>query len=1516
MTSPSRPRPKAPPPKGPPPARPQAPRPRGCLASIFLDITGLSFLAGMKKKLGGPGFLLAFTGVLLFMFLLGARIERYGHLGEHQYVMQLLPMAGCFSPVLALLMTAAFGIGDCLTNATYWLFPQGSPLNLYSFFHKPGPLLTWGAYARMDFITLPLYAILPGLGSRILYTVFSRAFHAGRARILKDGGPPDTRELQKQLNRAMGERDAASRSQQAALDKVRAAEDRADGAAQKLSAADDAARQKAGAVERANEATREANEKVDETRLRVRESQEEAGRAQKEVDRLSTERHTLEERHERTDAELRHASGEQESLREKLDTDRLRQDSLAKSMDDSLATGQRLREERDALAEMVRTGKDLDGRPLTAEGLQHARQELASTEAALAAEQQRYEELSELKAHQDRLVAEEARRLKDLEKKNEELLQRWREEQREIEAVKKHEEEAQRQLEERQAEAEERERQARQAREEAQRREAEARKLQEEAARAQKEREAAAQAYDRAIADRNAAAAELNRAAAAKAAAEAKVAAIQSELEAASQPPAGQGAAGTGRRPPRRPDAQWEAIRQYDQAMYAELARRARERELLIREMQIRNGGLLPNGLGGEVAGVGSLAAEGLGGLGAAVAGAAAGGIVGAGLVHGHMWAEYNPIRQIVHPSHTADVSCYKMDVGYLDANLSSGVSSSSAVAPGISVVGADTGGLPPAGGAAGTAPGSGPPPPGGSFLAPPSDDEQSARDAAQKARDEAQKYKDMWEESEKSADKSDPNYQKLKDQYDQYIQSQEQAAQEAEAKADALKTQREQEAAAAAEAAANKKQWIEDRQEDLKAAEEEKAHLLGVMAGAQQGGFDTSEHQKRLEQLNDRISELHGKLGKEGADIDYHAADRGVIGVGKEFAEAGQKAKEQAELLDKLQKMQQAAFDHGMVEPGADGQRGDIYGKVGKMIDDLLSGKALDPDKVQKVRDYIGGRIDGTYGDPDRPPGPEKPWYSDGESWKKALLETSQNLSTCQTSDGKFSWAGLGGRVGIGLLTGGASEWVFTPAGGLYATKNAVDRGADGFDAWKEGMAETIKQELIGKAAGGLFHVGGRAIGGMVGAELAGKNMFKGAAQGAWKGLGECAENVVKEGSELFSGTAWKNTLKGGAGALANGTSRIKNILTGEEGYASGLGKGGAEGASGGAAKSPPIGTPEWGMQQQIRRAAATGDPEAVAGLYRDGGMQKLIDMQKKGYISGEEAKAINKVLQGEVQQSIRQGTKESIENFQSETGVKIKEVLVGDSGSSAKGPPGRIKTDADRTLIPTFDEGSVKSYASKRGISEAEAYDELSKKFAATHEASVDQALRNRTGLTTSDVDYKSYDRIGGGSGKADSYAEGFTNSRQAGQGSGEKYTVNPDGTAKDPVPVSGQTVVDQNQLNKAKYDPDYHFPEDPTKIPRSEVPSVLEQQTASIGKHPDDPLTIAKAVGRTEKIANVAGDSLGDPRLTQTAREIYENPGRMNEILKRNGFVDAHGNPDPSAFCNQGASKVVDYSAHFRP
>ena len=447
------------------------------------------------------------------------------------------------------------------------------------------------------------------------------------------------------------------------------------------------------------------------------------------------------------------------------------------------------------------------------------------------------------------------------------------------------------------------------------------------------------------------------------------------------------------------------------------------------------------------------------------------GSAVGAGIMHGHMWAEYNPIRVALHPSHTADVGCFKMDVGYLDQNMLGGVGDAGAVGP-IGVVAATTANPPTGPGQPPPLPPDGSPPGGpGSFPGGPgpsgeTPDEKAARDAAKAARDEADRYKKQWEDSETSADKSDPGYKDLKQQYDNYIKSKEDEASSAESQADAMKTKREADEAAAAETKAAKEEWVRNRQDDLKAAAEEKAHLEAVMQGARQAGLDTTDHQTRLNQLNQRLGDLHGQLQKEGGDIDYTARDRGVIAPGKEFLEAGDKMRQSKAELDYLQKLQKEAWDRGMVDPDAHGTKGDMYGRVGDQINKFLNGEKLDPNMIKQIRDAIGHRIDGKTSDTSSPP-PEKPWYADGDAMKETLAETGRNISTCQTSDGKMSWSGLLGRVGIGILTGGQSEWVFTPTGAMYKTKDAIDKGANGLEATWEGVKETIKQEIGGALIG-----------------------------------------------------------------------------------------------------------------------------------------------------------------------------------------------------------------------------------------------------------------------------------------------------------------------------------------------------------------------------------------------------------------------------------------------------------------
>lgn len=1525
---------------GRPPARPPKPVPRkplsgapgrgpgarhpvpkssnpGCLASLFLDLTGIGFLVGMKRKLGGPLFALAFFGLLGIMFVAGLKIERYGHLGEAQYIWQILPMASCFSPVLALLMSIVFGIGDVLTNATYWIFPQDSVFNLYHLFRQPKPLLTWGAYARMDFITLPLYAVLPGLGSRVAYGIASRIFQAGRAKIMRDGGTPPGGDdaLKRQLNQALQEQQAAARRESAASGQFDKADAAAEGSADNLRMAEVRQGTAAAHLDAANTQTARANQESGAAQEALREAEAQARMAGAKTREAEKEKAAAADGRDRADAELRQGSLREEDLAAGQEKNQAQQKQTDLEVKESRKTLDKLAADRAEIEQALKDGVDSEGRPMTPERAARAKEVLDQNIRTEAAERMKLEVNQEQKRELERKAAKLKEDLRVQKEENERDLRRYRDAdekarkaEAEATAAREKEESLRERVRAKEAEVEESRRRAEESRQQAEEEKSRLDALGREKAAAEREWKVAAD-------QRNATAQQLNGARRDLGTANDRVNQLQTALGLGPSAPVGPSDPGAGRRR-HKPDPARDAILEYDRAMYAAMEERRRWREQLIRDWQVRNRGELPSGLGpADLGGGGFLGGQSLAALAAAAAGGVAGSALGAGLFHGHMWAEYNPIREIVHPSHTRDVGCFKMDVGYLDTNMAGGVSNAGVMGPagvlGAGVAGATGGGAPPP-----------PLPPSGPSGETP--EERAARDAAQKARDEADRIRKQWEESEQSADKSDPNYAKLKKEYDDYIASQDGKADEADAEAKQIQDEREAKAREEQEARERKEEWIRNRQDDLRAAAEEKAHLVAVMAGAAGAGLNTSEHQVRLNQLNERLGQLHGDLQKEGGDIDYTARDRGVIKPGKDFLEAPAKMKAQQELLTSLQKMRKAAWDHGMLEPGADGKRGDIYGKMDRIIGDLLSGKKLDPDEIAKVREHIGHRIDGTSGDPSRPPPPERPWYADGESWKQALGETGRNISTCQTSDGKMSWSGLAGRVGIGLLTMGGSEWVFTPAAGLYVTKDAVDRGADGFEAWKEGMTETIKQEIIGKAVGGLFTVGGRAIGGMAGAEIAGQNMFKGAAKGAWTGLREVGEGAAKEAGELFSGQAWKRTASELGEAIGGGAKRAGNLLTGQEGLETGFGKGAQEGAEAAGTKGPLIGTPEWAKQQQVRRAAATGDPDVVAGLYRDGGMKDLIDMQKKGLIKADEAKAINRILQTQVNESIHEGTQSTINQFHGQTGVRVNDVMVGDSGSSAAGPPTRLKTDADRTLVPRFNEYDLDRYAHKNNMSTEQAYDELCQKFKDSHEANVSSELQNRgfgnTGNlnpehAADNVGYGSYDRIGGGSGKSDSYAEGFTNARQAGQGKGTCYTADADGNVAGSHSVSGQTVVDQNQLNKWKYDPDYKIPDDPTRIPPSEIPSVLNQQNKSIASHPDDPLTIAKAVGRTEKIAATAGESLGDPRLTQTAREIYENPGRMNEILKQNGYVDARGNPDPSAFCAQGGGAVGDYSETFR-
>ncbi|UMZ73689.1 hypothetical protein [Natranaerofaba carboxydovora] len=681
---------------------------------------------------------------------------------------------------------------------------------------------------------------------------------------------------------------------------------------------------------------------------------------------------------------------------------------------------------------------------------------------------------------------------------------------------------------------------------------------------------------------------------------------------------------------------------------------------------------------------------------------------------------------------------------------------------------------------------------------------------------------------------------------------------------------------------ASDKPFWISAKDYEIERSHIEQGHIY--QDGAWFRPEDARRRQSNLEEQ--RQKELD--RAETSPNSDQHLKD------------AFQEIKEQEEMLDRLQQMERTAFNRGMLS-GKD----DTHGRICQLIDDLVNeGKAPDPEQVKRIRDHIGGRISGATLGPNDVPAPENPWWTDVDSMVDSLGETGRNITTATNSNGTTSWPGLVGRIGIGALTGGSSEWVFTPIGSNYTIKDAIDRGESGLSATYQGIKQTLVQDLFGRAIGGAVRATGGALSGAYGSlgEGAG-GAVRGGLRGGWGSLKESGADLLGQASDLFSRRAWEATGRRLTQSVSQGASRIGNILSGREGYTgprslSEL----AENITGSSSKVKLTPT-EQSKLQQFDDAVRSGDPDRVSKLYRNGGMRDLDALQRKGAISREAAQECNRILGNQVNESVRQGTRGAIIDTQNSTHVRVQEVIVADSGSSARGAAPRLRTDADRTVIPRFNKSDLNKYAHRNNISPEEAYEELSRRFTEYHARNVDQSLQSR-GLSAQNVDYKSYDRIGKGAGQADSYAEGFTNARQATSGTAEVYRVNADGSVQSPYRTSGQAAVDANQLNNAQYGTG-RITDNPTAFTPEEVKSVLNQQIRSVTTNPNDPLVVAKALGRAEKGANVLQQSLNNPDLIRAANEINQNPGRLNEV------IETYGLSSIEAFNEIGRNAITEYS-----
>ena len=317
--------------------------------------------------------------------------------------------------------------------------------------------------------------------------------------------------------------------------------------------------------------------------------------------------------------------------------------------------------------------------------------------------------------------------------------------------------------------------------------------------------------------------------------------------------------------------------------------------------------------------------------------------------------------------------------------------------------------------------------------------------------------------------------------------------------------------------------------------------------------------------------------------------------------------------------------------------------------------------------------------------------------------------------------------------------------------------------------------------------------------------------------------------------------------------------------------------------------GVEEVAARDGIEAAAKAADPDKISYLFRDGGREQLAQLEALGKISKAEAAVINRVMDEQVGGSIQGGVAEAAKQWDSAaTGVHLERVMLGDSGSSAAASMGKTRsvlTDFDRTVVGVFDPDDVAEYAAKRGISPAQAYQQLNQQL--TDSATEQIGKQMPRGITAADADVKLYSGIGTGAGQKDAYATGFTATRQSVQGSGTVFQ--PGGGS---YRTSGQAVVDEADLMKAAVGEPVPFTQ--PSFPASEFPQVAQQQMASLAKS-TDPKTVAKAYDRLLVMAGrdeVAATGLtANPQLAELAREIVRTP-QMDKgtvaLLARHGYT----------------------------
>lgn len=348
----------------------------------------------------------------------------------------------------------------------------------------------------------------------------------------------------------------------------------------------------------------------------------------------------------------------------------------------------------------------------------------------------------------------------------------------------------------------------------------------------------------------------------------------------------------------------------------------------------------------------------------------------------------------------------------------------------------------------------------------------------AQNEKENLQSERDEWlqnlEQSMKSADPDDPRTQQLHEEYKQYIEYLNEKINDI---------------------SATEKSF---NQKTLTVQVDHTGRTAEIAFDPETGKWHNTESGNEFD-MNRYSKDVLPNFKKDKAFIESqrHKLETRDTEFDKFMDDFAKQQKTRQNLLNSIQKIRNQSYG---IEPPAPGV-GDVRGNIDKLIDDLSNMKIPVKElqeKAKNIAKVVIGRntgrtmgedeaknlIEGIYGikgATDRGTGilsglkaDIKDLWNDVRNMSivsNTLVESGIDVAAGRT------WAGMAGRAGLAVLTGGASEYVMSPAEALINIKQDIDAGETGTRAAIKAIGTYITGELGGEYAGAAWKKTGLSI-------------------------------------------------------------------------------------------------------------------------------------------------------------------------------------------------------------------------------------------------------------------------------------------------------------------------------------------------------------------------------------------------------------------------------------------------------